>query len=217
MTERPQDRPEPPPDLVPGDRAVDAERFPGVALRLRIEHLLNHRDGVPADTWEALGPDVADILLSIAKLGGTARNESRRDVALAALAHVGDRRVAREIVDLLADGDLRRETKAYALSSLAACGGPECLPTLRDFTLAQDPLLRSRAVRGLGRLGTPDDLDRLVAIVGDDPTPQIRLDAYRSVRSTEERSGRAPMTLDEPDVDYPRRTEIRRMPTRPRR
>ncbi len=195
FTQLPPKRPD---DRVPGASSVKPRAHPAVALRLQVEELLDSREGAPARQWKALGPKAVDLLVEMAESGGTHRLESRRDTALQALALIGDDRAAPSMRRLVQAKDIRTVTRAYAMSALAACGGPRDARVFRLFLDDENDLIRGRALKALSAVGTAGDLSRLAVRVADEPVHALRLEAFRAVRALESRLRRHPMRLEAP-------------------
>lgn len=103
-----------------------------------------------------------------------------RTVAADALVQLADLEAGDVAAHVLETGG-PRELLAAALNLLAAVGRPEHAPVVRIRCASPDFVVRSRALRALGRLGEEDDAARLEAAL-DDPSPWVALHAARGLR-----------------------------------
>ena len=102
-----------------------------------------------------------------------------RGVAAEALRELNDYESADVAADVLADAT-DRDLLVSTLGLLAHVGRADQVTTIRRLLTAEEPIVRSRAMSVLGRIGTAGDMPTLEAAL-DDPSPWVALRAAEAL------------------------------------
>lgn len=154
------------------------ERYVEPLVR-RLKRFRSWRDSALASMLAGIG------VAAMPRLRQTLADENEdpwvRTVAAAALAQLADLE-AGDVAARVVEHGAGRGLLAAALDLLAEVGRPEHRAPVRIRCASPDFVVRSRALRALGRLGNEEeDAPRLRAAL-DDPSPWVALDAARGLR-----------------------------------
>jgi HEAT repeat protein len=150
----------------------------------------------------SIGPAVAPALRSA--LADPGYDLRARGVAAEALRELNDypaADVAAAVLDEATDRDLLVST----LGLLAHVGRADQVATIRRHLVAEEPIVRSRAMSALGRIGARADMPILTAAL-DDPSPWVALRAAEALLEA-----RDPSLERIAESDHPRAELARQM------
>lgn len=95
----------------------------------------------------------------------------------------------RTLASLALDPDVDQAMRVKAVAALGRNASPSSLTGLRTAITADDPTVVQRAVERLGKVGVPDDLDRLRGVRTGDPVTQRTLRTAKCFLSYRHRLG----------------------------
>jgi len=148
------------------------------AAILRRLHRFGHwRPSFLASMLASIGPAVTPALRSA--LPDRSVPPATRAVAADALREVNDDGAADVAADVLGDAT-DRELLIAILGLLAHVGRADQVEAIRRHVSTPDPVVRSRVMTALGRIGAPEDMATLLGAL-DDPSPWVALRAAEAL------------------------------------
>ena len=133
---------------------VDIAAAQQTQVAKQVDALLGGIEYVPkASEWTALGPEAAQVLVSIAK--AKQERPSRRARAISALAHFPTPETRTFLETIASDPTLKTVLRRKALRALSHAYQGEALAFVQGFVAVEDKHLREAAVKSLAEIGTP--------------------------------------------------------------
>jgi hypothetical protein len=175
-----------PPDRVP-ERRFELGSTPA-DLRLRIERLLQLKEGVPEGAWNELGPECRTVL--VAMLNDEVLR-SEEGLVQRVISAVGQLALARGIAPLgaiLNDNTAQPVTRAYAANALGRIGDVAVLDSLITAARSTDDMIRRQVAIALGRIDDAAVIPHLIALANDSSIA-VKEVAAKAVRRREDRLG----------------------------
>ncbi|WP_067840184.1 HEAT repeat domain-containing protein [Nocardia lijiangensis] len=136
-------------------------------LRLRVEQLLLRREPPAADTWEALGPDAAGLLVRMIDDPAIGRRPALRDRVIATLGQLGVLGAIPRLGEIMLDRAEGAATRALAANATGRIGAREGTATLARAAGDKDEMVRRQVALALGRIGDVDAVTHLLALSTD--------------------------------------------------
>lgn len=179
------------------------ERPDFAAAILRRLHRFGHwRPSFLASMLASIGPAVAPALRQA--FADRSFEPKSRGVAADALRELNDYASA-EVAGAVLDETTDRELLVATLGLLAQVGRNDQVAAIRRHLAHQEPIVRSRVMSVLGRIGTAEDAETLVAAF-DDPSPWVALRAAEALHES-----RNPALARLAASDHPRSALARQM------
>ncbi|MGE3616989.1 MAG: HEAT repeat domain-containing protein [Gemmatimonadales bacterium] len=173
--------------------------FAGPILR-RLPRFGHWRPSFLASMLASIGPSVAPALRNA--LGNRRFEPLVRSVAAEALRELNDYQaadVAGQVLDETTDKDLIIST----LGLLAHVGRADQADKIRRHLAAEEPIVRSRAISALGRVGSRSEMPAVVAAL-DDPSPWVALRAAEALLEAHDPALARIAASDHPRADLAR-------------
>jgi len=155
--------------------------FAGPILR-RLHRFGHWRPSFLASMLASIGPTVTPALR--AALADRSLEPATRGVAADALREVNDYSAA-DVAARVLDEASDRELLMAALGLLAHVGGPDQVEAVRRHLQTDDPVVRSKVMSALGRIGEREDMATLIGAL-DDASPWVALRAAEALHEAKD-------------------------------
>jgi hypothetical protein len=175
-----------PPDRVP-ERRFELGSTPA-DLRLRIERLLQSKEGVPESAWDALGPEAHTFLVAMLNDEVVRSEESLLQRTISAVGQLSLASGIASLGAILVDKAAQPVTRAYAANALGRIGDAAALDSLMTAARSTDDMIRRQVAIALGRIDDAAVVPHLIAL-DNDSSVAVKEVAGKAVRRWEDRLG----------------------------
>ncbi|WP_394749353.1 HEAT repeat domain-containing protein [Spongiimicrobium salis] len=178
----------------PKGEDFDRYKHPGIGARIIIEQALQSMEGVNLDNLERLGiaqkdltayrKQIKDALLALLKEGDKTdvRLRSGAISYLGALSFFG---TADVITEIALNPNERPEVRGHATESLIRLMGRKAALTIEKLMDDPLPIIREKAIRGIGNMRIRESIPLLRKIVESDPDVEVRYRASAALEQIE--------------------------------